>query len=252
MTHEQANTGHRRQLPDPKCAPEYTHGKSKANTNHGAPINMSDTILSTVDLLRPIKLPKFVGAGGVSWDAFISVLESRASRHKCNEAYRLELLEGSLDGEAFQYYGDLPDRNLQSYNDLKKGLEQRFGRTVSSKARRAELHSMQQDPGEDLYKFSSCSAKVATEGYPNLPLDLRSEMEVETFSRGCSDQEQAAWLIHQKFQILNSACNAMHIAQQNNKFLTQNNNLLKLFDFLKNQNQKSNIRLKVLLYAKPV
>ena len=44
----------------------------------------------------------------------------------------------------------------------------------------------------------------------------------------------------------------MHIAQQNNKFLAQNNNLLKLFDFLKNQNQKSNIRLKVLLYAKPV
>ena len=188
MAHEQANTGHRRQLPDPKCAPEYTHGKSKANTNHGAPINMSDTILSTVDLLRPIKMPKFVGAGGVSWDAFISVLESRASRHKCNEAYRLELLEGSLDGEVFQYYGDLPDRNLQSYNDLKKGLEQRFGRTVSSKARRAELHSMQQDPGEDLYKFSSCSAKVATEGYPNLPLDLRSEMEVETFFRGCSDR----------------------------------------------------------------
>ena len=116
------------------------------------------------------------------------MLESRASRHKCNEAYRLELLEGSLDGEGFQYYGDLPDRNLQSYNDLKKGLEQRFGRTVSSKARRAELHSMQQDPGEDLYKFSSCSAKVATEGYPNLPLDLRSEMEVETFFRGCSDR----------------------------------------------------------------
>ena len=74
------------------------------------------------------------------------------------------MLEGSLDGEGFQYYGDLPDRNLQSYNDLKKGLEQRFGRTVSSKARRAELHSMQQDPGEDLYKFSSCSAKVATKG----------------------------------------------------------------------------------------
>ena len=186
MAHGQANTGHRRQLPNPKCAPEYTHGKSKANTNHGAPINMLDTILSSVDLLRPIKLPKFVGA----------------SRHKCNEAHRLELLEGSLDGEAFQYYGDLPDRNLQSYNDLKKGLEQRFGRTVSSKARRAELHSMQQDPGEDLYKFSSRSAKDATEGYLNLPLDLRSEMEVETFSRGCSDQEQAAWLIHHKFQIV--------------------------------------------------
>ena len=81
---------------------------------------MSDTILSSVDLLRPIKLPKFIGAGGVSWDAFISVLESRASRHKCNEAYKLELLEGSLDGEAFQYYGYLPDRYLQSYNDLKK------------------------------------------------------------------------------------------------------------------------------------
>ena len=71
--HEQANTGHRRQLPDPQCAPEYKQGKRKANTNHGTPINV--TILSSVGLLRPIKLPRFIGAGGVSWDAFISVLK---------------------------------------------------------------------------------------------------------------------------------------------------------------------------------
>ena len=56
----------------------------------------------------------------------------------------------------------------------------------------------------------------------NLILDTRSEMEVDTFFRGCSDQEQAAWLIHHKFKTLNSACNAMHTAQQNTKFLAQN------------------------------
>ena len=220
--HEQTDSGSRRQLPNPRRTQEYRQGRDKPNTNHGAPRNKSEANLTSVNLLKQIKLPKFTGAGGVSWDAFISVLESRASRHKCNEADRLELLEGSLDGEAFQYYGDLPDRDLKSYDDLRQGLEQRFGRTVSSKARRAELHSMQQDPGEDLYRFSSRIAKVATEGYPNIPLDTRSEMEVDTFFRGCSDQEQAAWLIHHKFQTLNSACNAMHTAQQNTKFLAQN------------------------------
>ena len=89
----------------------------------------------------------------------------------------LELLEGSLDGEAFQYYEDLPFRELQAYGDLCNGLEQRFGQRVSSKARRAELQIMHQDSGEDLYKYSSRNAKIAAEEYPDLPLHQRAEWQ---------------------------------------------------------------------------
>ena len=52
---------------------------------------------------------------------------------------RLKLLEGSLDEESFQYHSNIPDRDLQSYKDLRIGLEQRFACTLSRKARRAEL-----------------------------------------------------------------------------------------------------------------
>ena len=244
-TSKHASQSKRRMLPIPQHVPEYTLEKTQRNpvskprrprphhppatdTGEGhlvPPPPVVTAPLTSGDLLKQIKLPKFTGSGGVSWSAFISVLESRAARHYCNEADMLELLEGSLDGEAFQYYGDLPFRELQTYGDLRNGLEQRFGQRVSSKARRAELHSMHQDPGEDLYKYSSRIAKIAAEGYSDLPLHQRAEMEIETFLRGCNDQEQAAWLIHHRFPSINAVCNAMHSAQQNTRFLNPNKSI---------------------------
>ncbi len=140
--------------------------------------NQLDNSVGVNNVSKNIKLPKFQGTiSGITWEAFISVLESRANRSNCSETVKLELLEGSLDSEAFQFYGTLPSRENRSYSELKAELENRFGRRITSKARRWELHAMCQESDEDLCKYSARVSKVACEGYPDLPSSSRAELE---------------------------------------------------------------------------
>ena len=129
-------------------------------------------------------LPKF---DGTYWQAFISVFERNLSRHNLGDSLQLDLLESKLSGQAFQAYGQA-HTSMDTYEELKKFLQLRFGTRITPQIRRNELFHMKQRTDETLIEFSSRVKSVAYEGYPEMSTKQRSELEVHAFLQGCQEK----------------------------------------------------------------
>ena len=156
-------------------------------------------------------LPKF---DGTNWQAFISVLEHNISRHNLTNSLQLDLLESKLSGQAFQAYGQA-HTSMDTYEELKKFLQSRFGTRITPQIRRNELFHMKQRTDETFIEFSSRVKSIAYEGFPEMNSKQRSELEVHAFLQGCRDHALAKRVIQNTQPSLDSALNDMEKMVQN-------------------------------------
>ena len=156
-------------------------------------------------------LPKF---DGTNWQAFISVFERNLSRHNLGDILQLDLLESKLSGQAFQAYGQA-HTSMDTYEELKKFLQLRFGTRITPQIRRNELFHMKQRTDETLIEFSSRVKSVAYEGYPEMSTKQRSELEAHAFLQGCQEKTFAERVILNTHLHLDSALNDMVKMVQN-------------------------------------
>ena len=156
-------------------------------------------------------LPKF---DGTNWQAFISVFERNLSRHNLSDSLQLDLLESKLSGQAFQAYGQA-HTSMDTYEELKKFLQLRFGTRITPQIRRNELFHMKQRTDETLIEFSSRVKSIAYEGFPEMNTKQRSELEVHAFLQGCQEKTFAERVILNTHPDLDSALNDMVKMVQN-------------------------------------
>ena len=156
-------------------------------------------------------LPKF---GGTNWQAYISVFERNLSRHNLSDSLQLDLLESKLSGQAFQAYGQA-HTSMDTYEELKKFLQSRFGTRITPQIRRNELFHMKQRTDETLIEFSSRVKSIAYEGFPEMNSKQRSELEVHAFLQGCQEKTFAKRVIQNTQPSLDSALNDMEKMVQN-------------------------------------
>ena len=156
-------------------------------------------------------LPKF---DGTNWQAFISVFERNLSRHNLSDSLQLDLLESKLSGQAFQAYGQA-HTSMDTYEELKKFLQSRFGTRITPQIRRNELFHMKQRTDETLIEFSSRVKSIAYEGFPEMNFKQRSELEVHAFLQGCQEKTFAERVILNTHPDLDSALNDMVKMVQN-------------------------------------
>ena len=156
-------------------------------------------------------LPKF---DGTNWQAFISVFERNLSRHNLSDSLQLDLLESKLSGQAFQAYGQA-HTSMDTYEELKKFLQSRFGTRITPQIRRNELFHMKQRTDETLIEFSSRVKSIAYEGFPEMNSKQRSELEVHAFLQGCQEKTFAERVILNTHPDLDSALNDMEKMVQN-------------------------------------
>ena len=156
-------------------------------------------------------LPKF---DGTNWQAFISVFERNLSRHNLSDSLQLDLLESKLSGQAFQAYGQA-HTSMDTYEELKKFLQSRFGTRITPQIRRNELFHMKQRTDETLIEFSSRVKSIAYEGFPEMNSKQRSELEVHAFLQGCQEKTFAERVILNTHPDLDSALNDMVKMVQN-------------------------------------
>ena len=156
-------------------------------------------------------LPKF---DGTNWQAFISVFERNLSRHNLSDSLQLDLLESKLSGQAFQAYGQA-HTSMNTYEELKKFLQSRFGTRITPQIRRNELFHMKQRTDETLIEFSSRVKSIAYEGFPEMNSKQRSELEVHAFLQGCQEKTFAERVILNTHPDLDSALNDMVKMVQN-------------------------------------
>ena len=156
-------------------------------------------------------LPKF---DGNNWQAFITVFERHVDRHNLPTLLRLDLLEMKLTGRAFQAYGSLAG-SISTYEGLKEFLQGRFGCRITAQIRRSELFNIKQKSDESLVDYSSRVKFVAGEGYPDIPVQQRAELEVNAFLQGCYDKTLAERVMQNTYDDLESALNAMVRVVQN-------------------------------------
>ena len=156
-------------------------------------------------------LPKF---DGTNWQAFISVFERNLSRHNLSDSLQLDLLESKLSGQAFQAYGQA-HTSMDTYEELKKFLQSRFGTRITPQIRRNELFHMKQRTEETLIEFSSRVKSIAYEGFPEMNSKQRSELEVHAFLQGCQEKTFAERVILNTHPDLDSALNDMVKMVQN-------------------------------------
>ena len=177
-------------------------------TSNGTGPNNSTNWVKKMSLL-----PKFDGKG---WQAFITIFERQMARYSLTDSLKLELLESKLTGLAFDFYGNL-SRNIQTYDELRGILHDRFGSRITPQLRRNELFSMKQNADESLVEFGGRVAFVASEGYPDLSHCNRSELEIHAFLHGCVDQTLAERVMLIEHSTLGAALSAMVRAEQNAK-----------------------------------
>ena len=156
-------------------------------------------------------LPKL---DGTNWQAFISVFERNLSRHNLSDSLQLDLLESKLSGQAFQAYGQA-HTSMDTYEELKKFLQLRFGTRITPQIRRNELFHMKQRTDETLIEFSSRVKSIAYEGFPEMNTKQRSELEVHAFLQGCQEKSFAERVILNTHPDLDSALNDMVKMVQN-------------------------------------
>ena len=156
-------------------------------------------------------LPKF---DGTNWQAFISVFERNLSRHNLSDSLQLDLLESKLSGQAFQAYGQT-HTSMDTYEELKKFLQSRFGTRITPQIRRNKLFHMKQRTDETLIEFSSRVKSIAYEGFPEMNSKQRSELEVHAFLQGCQEKTFAERVILNTHPDLDSALNDMVKIVQN-------------------------------------
>ena len=156
-------------------------------------------------------LPKF---DGTNWQAFISVLEHNISRHNLTNSLQLDLLESKLSGQAFQAYGQA-HTSMDTYAELKKFLQLRFGTRITPQNCRDELCHIKQCTDESLTEFTSRVKLIPYGRHPGKSQPHRSTVEVNTFLQGCRDHALAKRVIQNTQPSLDSALNDMEKMVQN-------------------------------------
>ena len=156
-------------------------------------------------------LPKF---DGTNWQAFISVLEHNISRHNLTNSLQLDLLESKLSGQAFQAYGQA-HTSMDTYAELKKFLQLRFGTRITPQNCRDDLCHIKQCTDESLTEFTSRVKLIPYGRHPGKSQPHRSTVEVNTFLQGCRDHALAKRVIQNTQPSLDSALNDMEKMVQN-------------------------------------
>ena len=156
-------------------------------------------------------LPKF---DGTNWQAFISVLEHNISRHNLTNSLQLDLLESKLSGQAFQAYGQA-HTSMDTYAELKKFLQLRFGTRITPQNCRDDLCHIKQCTDESLTEFASRVKLIAYGRDPGKSNPHRSTVEVNTFLQGCRDHALAKRVIQNTHPSIDSALNDMKKIVQN-------------------------------------
>ena len=156
-------------------------------------------------------LPKF---DGTNWQAFISVFERNLSRHNLSDSLKLDLLESKLSGQAFQAYGQA-HTSMDTYAELKKFLQRRFGTRITPQNCRDELCHIKQCTDESLTEFTSRVKLIPYGRHPGKGQPHRSTVEVNTFLQGCHDHALAKRVIQNTQPSLDSALNDMEKMVQN-------------------------------------
>ena len=164
-------------------------------------------------------LPKF---DGTNWQAFISVLEHYISRHNLTNSLQLDLLESKLSGQAFQAYGQA-HTSMDTYAELKKFLQLRFGTRITPQNCRDELCHIKQCTDESLTEFTSRVKLIPYGRHPGKGQPHRSTVEVNTFLQGCRDHALAKRVIQNTQPSLDSALNDMEKMVQNTHIFKSSN-----------------------------
>ena len=156
-------------------------------------------------------LPKF---DGTNWQAFISVLEHNISRHNLTNSLQLDLLESKLSGQAFQAYGQA-HTSMDTYAELKKFLQLRFGTRITPQNCRDDLCYIKQCTDESLTEFASRVKLIAYGRHPGKSNPHRSTVEVNIFLQGWCDHALAKRVIQNTHPSIDSALNDMEKMVQN-------------------------------------
>ena len=150
-------------------------------------------------------LPQF---DGTNWQTFISVLEHNISRHNLTNSLQLDLLESKLSGQAFQAYGQA-HTSMDTYAELKKFLQLRFGTRITPQNCCDELYHIKQCTDESLTEFASRVKLIVYGRHPGTSNPHRSKVDVNTFLQGCRDHTLAKRVIQNTHSSLDSALNDM-------------------------------------------
>ena len=148
------------------------------------------------DLNRMCKLvatlPKFNGTG--SWDGFITSFEKLVRKFEVSDEEKLELLQICLQEQASKFEQALPIAVRANYAQYVERLQARYGEDRDATTARMKLHGIRQTVTETEDEFSERLEQLTELAYPNGNQDMKNDIIVHEFLRGCLN-EKAAFVV---------------------------------------------------------
>ena len=112
------------------------------------------------------RAPKFNGESGDVWDKWICRFEAQTSNMEAGD--RLAVMVGLLEGVALDTFVTLSPESRKEYGHVRKALETRFGKQVSTLQAHAELNKAQQTPSESVESFADRIKELSSLAHPDL------------------------------------------------------------------------------------
>lgn len=145
---------------------------------------------------RSPQLPKLkYYSGDQDWNTYKFQFERMAKRHDWSKRKMAERLVDCLEGKALNFVKEL---NLESYHQLTKNLDRRFGAKQGPAAARSELDTIKQYVDETVEDFSQRVHFIVLEGHPAATQQTIDVLAVEAFHRGCRDKKAAETSMNKK------------------------------------------------------
>jgi hypothetical protein len=128
-------------------------------------------------------------SGETSWQEFHSHFERVCILNGWFQQ-RLDYLWVNLTSTALAYAESLPVGSADTYDDLCRALEQRFGDSQRSEVYKSELRSRQRKDGESLPALSQEIRQLVKHAYPTVGRRGMEDLCIEKFREALTDGEQ--------------------------------------------------------------
>ena len=125
----------------------------------------------------------FSGANPEEFPAWLAKFEAIAKAGGW-EAKRHEVLPTYLTQQAFQIYEGLADTETNTFDNLRKALERKFGLGENALAWKVQLRGLKRGPDENIDKYAYKLRNLAKQAYPRLTPQERETLVNEQFVMG--------------------------------------------------------------------
>ena len=136
------------------------------------------------------KMQTFGGKPG-EWESFIFHFKRVASFNHWSDKEKRDQLLACLRGKAVSFIQSKSKRTCQSYDGLKKTLDDRYGVQELPSTARRQLGSIRQEENESIEEFADRVLVKAMEAFPDVKSRVLQEMATDSFLRGCRDKYAA-------------------------------------------------------------